>query len=1250
MKNIKKVIAVILTVMLVMTALPFSFGITASAATIGGLDSLSCASFISNTTAQKYIDKMMKYYINNYSYLQTTLTSGQSVVFMFEGGSDNFTGGNSNYELVVGDTRNQAVCIVVELNSSGNAYIPFFSENCSSVPDNPTNCTNGVAYSGSTTVKDGIYSFYTWNHTGPYAAFQLNLGQGYYTPTANLNGYTAGASGLNIHTRSTNTCNGVSWSWSAGCQVIGSGAYSDNVFNSFMKTVANISWNPWIDYYNKSFNTFASTGTTKGYYVLDRQLGKYSASGTKYGSGSLIALYNQTALDNITAFSTTASANAPDIEEIDYTTYYYPACPSDSETMYATMNSMGIVGNYANLKKIALANGYAENTYSGTAEQNTAILNHWKQGLLKNPDATGSPAYPYAAESATILSDAIGSFGFDNSANTLARIKIANKTIKEADLLALMKKGELLQPTGNATVYEAENNSLITTTADFSVFASGGASNTSVLYTARGGTAALTFTGTKLDLYTTFGPRLKSMHISLDGGEFKRVEPGATSTSYFNKLYSTGDIADGTHTLVIKCEGQAHIDVFEVFDGTLVENTAALDQTVTVDASDNTKIQKNGGWKVLNGLSYDNSKALYTTSGGKATFSFYGSQFKINTFPRANLNKLFVSVDGGAETEIALSTDTSLGRSVAYDSGILKSGIHNVTLRAEGAALIDSIDIFGEALNTFACAECGGFLDDVSLICKNDQKSISDMMSTYQDETADFNVVSSSSLTGGTSGVDAKDAYIYSPTTGTERKNGFAIKQPIKGDFYGNESEWTIDAWVYISDISSYYMIMQFIPQSGLSMYSVKDSTKFNNYTENWAYRLIFTNAETGTGKMTLNAGWNHVQVPLSSVLLGSVNGNDHNQAAYTHLNDMGGVIDGITFHENTAANYGTYDFAVASVNLVKSHTCEYVYSYDAGEVEDHLDDLIISNNWVHRYNKNFSNKYALHTTKGGKIQFSFEGDQFSIVSYKSPSQGEIYVSIDGGKEFLAADLYDEVADTHFKTTVYTSDVLDPGTHTVTIRSVGKTVIDALPVNGDIVKCTTPIHDDVTIEIENMLNATFTGNWTKKYAWKLSAHNAMFNSDGGSVTFDFEGDEFSLVSYKANTQGKIYISIDGSAETEVNLYDESINTLYQQVVYTNKNLSYKEHTVTIRAEGNVSLDSIIINRESAETVNTEAEDIIAESSDWKKVYAWKLSNHYGLQTTTGASVTLTYYGYDVKVISYKAKTQGKMFITIDDGE
>ena len=315
----KRFLSILLVFCLLLGMIPaFVSHVEVEVSAVSGVDSLTCGGFISNSTRRNYIDTMMKYYINSYSKLQTALNSGKSVVFMFEGGSDHY----DSYPYVDGSyqTRLQAVCIVVQMNSSGNAQIVFYSENCSSIPDDANYVTPGYETSGSTTILDGIYSMTTVNHNGNYAAHTTDCYTGWYTPYAGSTGYSAACNGINIHTRST-SYNLTYGGQSMGCQLIGYGANSSNEYNQFMKTVAGISFNA----FDGTQRTMSATGVSKGYYVIDRQLGLLSPDGTEYGTGSLTALYTKADLTGITKFSTAARANA----NFDYTskcTFYSSYC------------------------------------------------------------------------------------------------------------------------------------------------------------------------------------------------------------------------------------------------------------------------------------------------------------------------------------------------------------------------------------------------------------------------------------------------------------------------------------------------------------------------------------------------------------------------------------------------------------------------------------------------------------------------------------------------------------------------------------------------------------------------------------------------------------------------------------------------------------------------------------------------------------------------------------------------------------
>ena len=164
----------------------------------------TCSGFISNKEHQAYIDTMMQYYISSNVSLSNALDDGKSVVFMFEGGSDNYL--SNAYSSSGSNIRNQAVTIVIK-KVNGITDIVFYDENCSSIPSQPED-TTGADYNGQTTILDGVYKIQTCNHNGQYGALNVITSQGYYTPSWDKNGFIKGANGINIHTRSSNNAGG----------------------------------------------------------------------------------------------------------------------------------------------------------------------------------------------------------------------------------------------------------------------------------------------------------------------------------------------------------------------------------------------------------------------------------------------------------------------------------------------------------------------------------------------------------------------------------------------------------------------------------------------------------------------------------------------------------------------------------------------------------------------------------------------------------------------------------------------------------------------------------------------------------------------------------------------------------------------------------------------------------------------------------------------------------------------------------
>ncbi|MGN1080596.1 MAG: hypothetical protein ACI4QV_00745, partial [Acutalibacteraceae bacterium] len=272
----------------------------------------------------------------------------------------------------------------------------------------------------------------------------------------------------------------------------------------------------------------------------------------------------------------------------------------------------------------------------------------------------------------------------------------------------------------------------------------------------------------------------------------------------------------------------------------------------------------------------------------------------------------------------------------------------------------------------------------------------------------------------------------------------------------------------------------------------------------------------------------------------------------------------------------------VAEGNDLPKVTClenEFGIEKACVETEDIIDNIAMTSDWSNFYCWYFSNHNALKTNKGGTLKYSFYGDEFDIVSYTSPSQGRLYVSIDGAEETMI-NLYSDGFDRDFRVTVFESGILDYEQHTVTIRAVGRAYIDSVNIRGELNKCDDHIAEYIKYEAEDISDKfSLSGNWSEKCAWNIfSNHKAMYCKGEGTLSFTYTGTGFYFSSYKSRTQGLIYVSIDGKRPTIINLYEDSVDTSYVSKIYNSGDIEYGTHTVVIsNALAGFYFDSITID-------------------------------------------------------------------------
>lgn len=110
-------------------------------------------------------------------------------------------------------------------------------------------------------------------------------------------------------------------------------------------------------------------------------------------------------------------------------------------------------------------------------------------------------------------------------------------------------------------------------------------------------------------------------------------------------------------------------------------------------------------------------------------------------------------------------------------------------------------------------------------------------------------------------------------------------------------------------------------------------------------------------------------------------------------------------------------------------------------------------------------------------------------------------------------------------------------------------------------------YNQVSVDDRNVYYSN--DNWTMKNDL-ITTYGHYYESENGSVKLEFEGTIFMLNAFKASKYGKIYISIDGNPEVEIDLRSDS---LALEQVFISEMLERGKHTVFIRGDGLINVES-----------------------------------------------------------------------------
>jgi len=201
---------------------------------------------------------------------------------------------------------------------------------------------------------------------------------------------------------------------------------------------------------------------------------------------------------------------------------------------------------------------------------------------------------------------------------------------------------------------------------------------------AAGSSMSMPFTGSRLDLVATTGPKFGIAHVSVDGGAPVVVDLYTPDTAFQQTVFSTGDIAAGFHTVTVTVTGTANAASADTFVGLDSAVITGMPCAQPIDQGDN-HIVTRGAWMSYSSPSLIGGSHFMTgATGDQASVAFTGTRLDLVALTGPKMGIVTVSVDGGAPVDVDLYSPASRFRQVVFSTGDLAAGPHTVLVTASG--------------------------------------------------------------------------------------------------------------------------------------------------------------------------------------------------------------------------------------------------------------------------------------------------------------------------------------------------------------------------------------------------------------------------------------------------------------------------------------------------------------------------------------------------------------------------------------
>jgi uncharacterized protein YkwD len=265
-------------------------------------------------------------------------------------------------------------------------------------------------------------------------------------------------------------------------------------------------------------------------------------------------------------------------------------------------------------------------------------------------------------------------------------------------------------PTPTTSRFE-QNNSKLGYTGAWSTSSGSNESGGSYTYVNAPASVTVKFVGTYLAYIAKKGPSYGLVKITLDGGTPVSIDLYNGSTLYQQKIWNTGVLANGSHTVKLEWAGvrraaatacNVGLDAFDIA-GTL-DGTTGTPTTTRYQQTDSHFVYS-GTWSTFSTTSSSGGSYSRTAAtGSTVTASFNGTYFKWIATKGTTMGKAYVSLDGGTAQLVDLAYTSAQYQQEVWSTGVLVSGPHTVKItwypsNASGKYInIDAFDVAGTLL------------------------------------------------------------------------------------------------------------------------------------------------------------------------------------------------------------------------------------------------------------------------------------------------------------------------------------------------------------------------------------------------------------------------------------------------------------------------------------------------------------------------------------------------------------------------